>query len=312
MRFPARGGASVVGVSILNQLVQPEGVAPARLPVWTFSVNSDRIGIDTVQIEGPHNAAGPGDTPSRRLIFSCSPARAEAEEPCAKTILAALARRAYRRPLADADVEKLLRFYRAGRAQGTFEAGIQSALERILVDPEFLFRIERDPAAVKPGERVSAQRSRAGLAACRSSSGAAFRTTSCSTWRARGKLKRSGGAASSRCGGCSPTRRSSALVSNFAASGCSCAICRRVTPDVNAFPEFDDNLREAFQRETELFSRASCARIAACRAADGELHVRQRAAGPALRHSERLRQPLPAGDVAATTRAAACSVRAAF
>jgi hypothetical protein len=106
-----------------------------------------------VSIVGPIEAQGPGDTPSRRKIFVCTPAT-EADEPaCAATILKTLARRAYRRPVSDADpsLATLLDFYRDGRALGTFDSGIQHALARVLVDPEFIFRFEKEPADLPPG-----------------------------------------------------------------------------------------------------------------------------------------------------------------
>src|SRR5262245_2540362 len=171
VRFPAHAGASNVGVSMLRQGVEPEGVVPARLPVWTFSVGNERISVDTVQIEGPFNPGGPGDTPSRRRIFTCHPdgskrsvgfiadlPRVDDESACAREILGTLARRAFRRPVTERDVEKLFRFYGTGQREAGFEAGIRAALEAILVDPEFLFRIERDPLNVPPATayRVSA------------------------------------------------------------------------------------------------------------------------------------------------------------
>src|ERR1700723_1907290 len=107
--------------------------------------------IDHVQITGPFNAKGPGDTPSRRRIFVCTPANSQDEVPCAKKILGTLARRAYRRPVTDSDMETLLSFYQAGKNQGNFESGIENALRLILASPKFLFRSEPDPAHVAAG-----------------------------------------------------------------------------------------------------------------------------------------------------------------
>jgi hypothetical protein len=107
-----------------------------------------------VVVAGPYNATGPGDTPSRREIFVCHPGSGAAETPCAEQILARLATRAYRRPIASGsnELDLLLQFYRAGRAEGgDFEAGIQYALSRLLVDPNFLYRFEREPADVAVG-----------------------------------------------------------------------------------------------------------------------------------------------------------------
>src|SRR6185295_655713 len=113
--------------------------------------------LSGVEILGPYNISGPGNTPSRARIFTCRPASATEEPACAKKIISTLARHAYRRPVADADVEPLLNFYRSGRKNGTFDQGIEMALRRILADPQFVFRFERDPANVPAGSahRVS-------------------------------------------------------------------------------------------------------------------------------------------------------------
>ena len=105
--------------------------------------------VEAIDIAGPYNATGPGDTDSRRRIFVCRPAddaRGSEAETCAREILSTLATRAYRRPVHETELETLLRFYRDGREEGgTFDAGIQFALERILLDASFLVRVERDP-----------------------------------------------------------------------------------------------------------------------------------------------------------------------
>src|SRR5687768_7062234 len=103
-----------------------------------------------VSINGPYDAKGPGDTPSRRKIFIATPAKAEQEESCARKILSSLMRRAYRRPVTEADLEKPMEFYREARANESFEGGIETALSAILVSPHFLFRVEHDPAGVSP------------------------------------------------------------------------------------------------------------------------------------------------------------------
>src|SRR5204863_5552664 len=102
--------------------------------------------LQKVTISGPYNAAGAGDTPSRRRIFICR----TADLACANQILATLTRRAYRRPSTDAEVKRLLPFYQAGLAEGGFEMGIQRAIERVLVSPQFLFRMEHEPASIAP------------------------------------------------------------------------------------------------------------------------------------------------------------------
>ena len=111
--------------------------------------------VSSVTIAGPYNASGPGQTPSRDRVFSCQPATVDEEPACARSILSDLARRAYRRPVSDDDVEVLLEFYAMGRASDSgldsaFERGIELALRRLLVSPEFLIRIETDPADIAP------------------------------------------------------------------------------------------------------------------------------------------------------------------
>src|SRR5207248_7617555 len=118
-------------------------------------------GVESVTIDGPYKVAGPGETPSRSKIFVCRPGSAsDADESCAKKILSTLASRAYRRPVTESDIQSLVGFYREGRSASgaaAFDAGVQRAIERLLVDPEFLFRIERDPANAQAGSayRVS-------------------------------------------------------------------------------------------------------------------------------------------------------------
>ena len=102
--------------------------------------------VDNVRIVGPYESTALGDTPSRRRIFTCRPASDAVEDTtaCARTILAPLARQAYRRPVTEAEVEELLTFFREGQAEAGFEAGIDLALRRVLTSPNFLFRTERD------------------------------------------------------------------------------------------------------------------------------------------------------------------------
>src|SRR5262249_19104294 len=123
----------------------------------------DTIGhphLDTFTITGPYDATGPGDTPSRRKIFICRPRLREGvgaagsasdEDDCARRIITTLARRAYRGNVTDGDLVRLHEFDQLGRRQGTFETGIQTAMQRILASPKFAFRVEHDPAGLAPG-----------------------------------------------------------------------------------------------------------------------------------------------------------------
>jgi hypothetical protein len=108
--------------------------------------------VDAVTISGPFNAKGVGDTPSRRYILTCKPASPAEETACAKKILEPLAHRAYRHPVTGGEMDRLLTAYAGGRKDSTFEAGIAAGMRRMLMAPEFLFRIERDPAGVAPNK----------------------------------------------------------------------------------------------------------------------------------------------------------------
>src|SRR4030095_5965572 len=113
--------------------------------------------VRSVTITGPFNATGPGETPSRRRIFTCPPTQPANEDTCAKQIVSTLARRAFREPVNETALQPLLAFYKSGRKEGSFDLGIERALQLILASPKFVFRAERDPAALAPGtvHRVS-------------------------------------------------------------------------------------------------------------------------------------------------------------
>src|SRR5207247_1263154 len=104
--------------------------------------------VYSITVNGPYDAKGPGDTPSRRKIFVCTPARPGEEEACAKRIFTSLTRRAFRRPVTDADVQVPMKFYKDARNSGSFDTGVEMGLRSVLVSPEFLFRVEQDPAGL--------------------------------------------------------------------------------------------------------------------------------------------------------------------
>ena len=254
VRFPAQAGTRQVAVTFVQRTLADEGVNPSRLPVTNIGGNrgTDR-GVERVLIEGPYDAAGPGETASRRQISVCQPTDAAMEAPCARTILATLAERAYRCPvLEDEDVvDTLVAFYEAGRREGSFGRGIQRALERLLVDPEFLFRIESDPVDSRPGTAYEisdlALASRVSFFLWSSIPDDELRDVA-----RRGEL-RDPVVLERQVRRMLADPRSSALVNSFAAQWLYLRNLRAVTPDVNEFPEFDENLRDALQRETELF-----------------------------------------------------------
>ena len=256
VRFAAKAGTRVVGVAFLKTTSAPEGVTPSRLPVtsnsfWSAAYDRAEMAIERVQISGPFNATAPGDTPSRREIFVCRPTGSQDEKACATKILGRLARRAYRRPVSDRDVQTLLGFYETGRNEVGFERGIQFALERLLVAPDFLFRAERDPATVAPGGsyRLSDLELASRLSFFLWSS---IPDDELLDVAARGKLK-DPAVLEQQVRRMLGDPRATALVKNFGGQWLYLRNMRQVRPDAQAYPEFDDNLREALQRETELF-----------------------------------------------------------
>ena len=149
LKLPIAAGPHEVGVTFVRK--PPAGADD----VWeVFATNS---GVQSVAITGPLAPSGLGDTPSRQRIFVCRPQSTADEKPCANRILAAVARRAFRGPVTDADVQTLIGFFDTGRQTGGFDAGIEQGLARVLIDPRFVFRLEREPANVIEGKpyRVS-------------------------------------------------------------------------------------------------------------------------------------------------------------
>ena len=254
VRFSATAGSHLLGVTFVERLVAPEGVEPARMPVANIrfqGVRGAETRVGRVEIEGPFGVTGLGESPSRRRIFTCRPAGRQDEEPCATEILSAIARRAYRRPVTDEDLDALLGVFRTGRAEGqSFELGIRWALERILIDPDFLYRMVPDPVDLEPGTPYR-------LTDLQLASRVSF-----FLWNSlpddalldvaeAGRL-RDPAVLEAQVGRMLADPRAATLATNFAGQWLHLRNVRAVAPDVNAFPEFDDNLRAAFQRETEL------------------------------------------------------------
>jgi len=207
--------------------------------------------VYSVSILGPLTATGPGDSPSRRRIFVSRPASAGQEEASARKILASLVRKAYRRPVTDADLAGPMRLYRAARADSDFEGGIEAGLSAVLVSPEFLFRIERDPAGVpaRTPYKISDVELASRLSFFLWSSipdEALLASAAAGTLHQPAVLER-------HVRRMLADRRSAALVNNFAAQWLHLRNVDAATPDMRLFPDFDDNLRQAFKRETELF-----------------------------------------------------------
>ncbi len=253
VRVPIKAGPRSIGVTFIQK---SPALGTVRLQPYlrssadTFE-QTGRPHVQTVNILGPYDITGPGDTPSRRRIFVCRPASARDELPCARTILSTIARRAYRRPLAKGEIEPLMVFFEAGRREGTFDTGIQLALQRILATPKFVFRIEQDPAGAAPGEayRIADLELASRLSFFLWSS---IPDDELLTLASQGKLKNPQ-VLEQQVRRMLVDPRSRALVANFAGQWLQVRNLRSMAPNANEFPDFDDNLRQAFQRETEMF-----------------------------------------------------------
>lgn len=254
IRTAVEAGPHAVSVSFVHSPWEPEGVAQP-LPV-DFGRGSDEqydgyAAVDALTIHGPYHAAGSGTTASRRAVFTCRPAIAVDERRCASQILSSLARRAYRRPVAEDDLRTLLTFFDRGRAEHGFERGIQLALERMLVSFNFLFRIEQQPAGVAPGGvyRVSDVDLASRLSFFLWSS---IPDDELLTLAIDGRL-REPAVLERQVRRMLRDPRATALVDSFASQWLGLRKAASWQPDPNVFPEFDENLREAFLRETRLF-----------------------------------------------------------
>ena len=249
-----KAGPRVIGATFPREMWENEGIQQPRLFGYHLAVTElpdANPAVDSIQIEGPLSVDGPGDTPSRRRIFSCLPANLDEEPACAQQILSSLARRAYRRPVSESDVQGLVEFYNQGRLDGGFEVGIQFALERVLVSPDFLFRIEQDPADAQPGAMYA-------ISDIELASRMSFFLWSSPpddellNLAERGAL-REPGMLEQQVQRMMADPRADAFIKNFVGQWLYLRNLEDFYPDPAAFPEFDENLRTALQRETELF-----------------------------------------------------------
>ena len=258
IKLPIKAGPQTIIVTFIKKtaadvddLVQRYEAATADLQTGVQFGYTTVPHLSGVEILGPYNIAGSGTTPSREKIFVCRPATGTEEAACAKKIVSALARRAYRRPVTDADVLPLLNFYRAGRQNGkNFDTGIEMALRRIIADPQFVFRIERDPANVAVGAayRINDLELASRLSFFLWSS---IPDDELLTIAEQGKLK-DPAVLQQQVRRMLKDRRSEDLVSNFGGQWLFLRELRSRNPDLLVFPDFDENLRQSLQRETEL------------------------------------------------------------
>ena len=251
-RVPISAGPHQIGVTFLKRpwAVLETDREPYQAHFNVYRHPRVQPAVYEVSVIGPYNPKGPGNTPSRDRIFVCRPGSAADEQSCARRILTTLMRRAYRREVKESDFESPLDFYRRGRSEDGFEAGIEMALSSILVSPEFLFRVERDPLGSAPN--TAYQISDVELAS----------RLSFFLWSSipddellasaiRGDLRRPE-VLERHVRRMLADRRSHALLSNFAAQWLHLRNLESATPDMRLFPSFDDNLRQAMRRETEL------------------------------------------------------------
>jgi len=255
VRLPVRAGTHEVGVSFVRRFWQPEGVLQPPQRGFARTTNELYHGypaVDTVAITGPiQKSAVTIDSPSRRKIFSCRPKDTRSELPCARKILSALAMRAYRRPLMEQDVQTLLEFYKDGRANSTFDAGIQRGLERILAAPSFLFRVEREPPKAAPSSiyRLNDLDLASRLSFFLWSS---IPDDELLNNAIAGKLQQPA-VLERQIRRMLADPRSRALVGNFVDQWLQMNKLNGLVPDVDAFPDFDENLRLAMRQEAEEF-----------------------------------------------------------
>jgi hypothetical protein len=245
---PLEAGPHMIGVTFIRRpggpsenLVLPRSRGRGQLP-----------GVASVTVKGPQSPAGRrGETPSRRRIFVCHPADGAEPDACAGQILSTLTRRAYRRPVTDADLQPLVAIYDAGRAEDGFDAGIQRALERLLVSPQFLFRIERNPANVARGEvyRITDVELASRLSFFLWSS---IPDDELLAVAVEGRL-RNPAELEQQVRRMLADPRSQSLAGNFAAQWLFLRDVESKTPSPRFFPDFDLSLIQDFQRETELF-----------------------------------------------------------
>ena len=255
-RVPVKAGLHEVGVTFIKN---SSSLVETQRDPYQARYNMHRHprlspAIYQVSVTGPYASQEAGETASRRKLFVCYPKNPGEETACAERIVSAFVRRAYRRPVVAADWAKPLKFYHEAKEAGGFEAGIGSALSAVLVSPEFLFRIERDPADVAP--ETTYPISDVELAS----------RLSFFLWSSipdeellaiaqRGELHRPK-VLESQVRRMLADPRSISLVENFAAQWLHLRNLESFTPDLRLFPDFDDNLREAFRRETELHFEA--------------------------------------------------------
>ena len=253
-RMPVTAGTRLVTASFTDRapaVSELVPLVPASRHQWVFTDDAADPGIATLQIAGPYEATKPEISPSRQQIFVCRPTGPSTTESCAREILGTLARRAYRRPVTDADLDELMRLYTVGSREGDFDAGIELALEGLLASASFLFRVEHDPVGAAPGAvyRVSDLElaSRVSFFLWKSLPDAELLALA-----ERGEL-RSPGVLTQQVRRLLADPKAARWMNDFVGQWLTVRNIQTHDPSADLFREFDDNLREAMARETELF-----------------------------------------------------------
>ena len=259
VRFPAKAGPRDVALTFLNRtpallenLLEPFEKPVPGGPNGYYTTQKGAY-LRSVEISGPHESAGAGTTPSRQRIFACRPSKPADESACARKIIGALARRAFRRPVNDADLETLLASYTEGRGEGDFERGIERAVEGVLVSPEFLYRVEREPG---PGATASSIYRISDLELASRLSfflWSSIPDDALLDAAAAGKLQNAA-VLEQHVRRMLADPRADALVKNFVGQWLFLRNLPTVLPDPRRENDFDEDLRQGFRRETELFA----------------------------------------------------------
>lgn len=248
IRVPLTAGMHTIAAGILVESPRTEAGVQRRAafgPAPAFG-----LAVDYITVGGPFDSKGAGETASRKRIFSCRPAAGQPEEPCARQILLPIARRAYRRPVAPAEITPLMKIFAEGRKDGkSFDSGIETALRAILVSPSFLFRVEKAPAGTLPGaaHKVSDLELASRLSFFIWSS---IPDDELLRLASRNQLRPVLGQQVKRM---LADTRAKALVDNFAGQWLQLRNIASWKPDPDKYPAFDEPLRAAFQKESEMF-----------------------------------------------------------
>jgi hypothetical protein len=249
VRLPVKAGEREISAAFLAKFVPVP--SQVREQFISGSAGPARpMGIDSIIVSGPYTTSAGTESASRKRILTCKPTREPDELPCARTVLSAMAHRAYRRPVTDIELQDLLAAYKEGRADGDFESGIGMGIRRMLMDPAFLFRVERDPAGIAPNTayKISDIELASRLSFFLWSS---IPDDQLLTAAEHGQL-RNPSVLQAQVRRMLADKRAKSLVTNFASEWLSLRVIEGAKPDPIVFPEFDDGLRAAFEKETEM------------------------------------------------------------